>query len=66
MTGKEELKELKNIANSDLYEFENYCGSCDNFPYNEHPEEAIMLCPFRNIVTANTNWKSLGCKYFWN
>lgn len=65
MKGKNELKELETIANSEINNAETLCGSCSNFPLNKDTDAANMICPFRNVVNSATNWKSLGCKYFW-
>lgn len=57
------------------YAFEDYCGNCDNFPYADYKENgnpigygygsnAFHDCPFKDKVTDNTKWKTLGCKYF--
>lgn len=38
--------------------FENYCSACDFFESDD--------CPFKGRVDGNTEWKSFGCKNFWD
>ena len=38
--------------------FENFCAACDNFMTSD--------CPFISIVIADTKWKDIGCKSFWD
>ena len=47
-------------ANGD---FENYCSACDNYPGKDMNE---IQCPFKDKVTPDTEWKKLGCQYFWD
>lgn len=46
-----------------IYDFENYCAACDNFPGNPN---AFKVCPFKDIVKSTTKWKELKCKDFWD
>lgn len=47
----------------DLYDIENHCGACDNYPGSKLD---FKECPFKDIVTPETEWKKLGCKNFWD
>lgn len=51
----------------DPYAFEDYCGSCDKFPYNtKNDERDIQQCPFKESVNEYTRWSRLGCTKYMN
>lgn len=53
----------------DPYEWENYCGACDNFPgdgLNEPSKFIFNECPRKGQITANTCWKNFNCPNFWD
>lgn len=43
----------------DPFDWENYCGNCDNFNDAEH-------CPRYGHVWPDTRWEDIGCKNFWD
>ena len=57
---KDELITAINYINdcNDIYAFEKYCGSCDNFNTEN--------CPFYNKVCNDTEWKEIHCQNYWN
>lgn len=63
-SGKQKLKELLDTAELSIDSELSCCGECSNYPYSETASD--MLCPFRTVVSEFTNWKSLGCSYFWS
>ena len=69
---QESKKEKQNIEKAafelgtdciDPFYFEQFCGSCDNFPGSEF---AYRECPFKDTVTEDTEWKKLRCQYYDN
>lgn len=57
--GKLGEKANKHLSVTDRFDFERYCGNCDNFG---NPE----TCPFYP-TSEDTMWKEeLDCKNFWD
>lgn len=55
------------LLDRDPWEWENYCGVCDNFPgdaFNEPSTHSWHECPRKGKVTADTCWKQFNCPYF--
>lgn len=52
----------------DPFEFENYCGSCDNFcdPISGYKDTKIWDCPFEGKVDEFTDWNSICCGKYMN
>lgn len=60
--GVKPSKHLNRIEEEDAelnikYDFEDYCGNCDNFG---NPD----ICPFIHEVNEDSHWKDVGCNYF--
>lgn len=57
------------LLDNDPWEWENYCGACDNFPGDKFHEPSQFIfheCPRKGRVTVNTCWKNFNCPYFWD
>lgn len=57
------------LLDRNIYDWENYCGACDNFPGDEFHEPSSFIfheCPQKGKVTADTCWKNFNCPYFWD
>lgn len=57
------------LIDRDPFEFENYCGACDNFPGDEFHEPSPFKfheCPRKGKINADTCWKHFNCPYFFD
>ena len=57
------------LLDRDPWDWENYCGACDNFPGDEFHEPSPFIfheCPRKSKVTVDTYCKHFSCPYFWD
>lgn len=55
------------LLDKDTWDWENYCGACDNFPGDEFHEPSRFVfheCPRNGKITVDTCWKHFNCPYF--
>lgn len=52
----EEIQDVDEFL--DIWSFENYCGSCDNFDTEN--------CPHYGEVFKATDWRDIKCDNFWD